>query len=189
MILWCLSHRRPAKAQASLRIRAVSPEPSLFTHMKCGSRRRVRQKIKHLAPTGWLGMRVWRMSLRRTKSTIISWHGSIFFSALPLSAWERSRLMTKPTKSYVRPAKTQITLGICPVWSESSQCDRWLAEDPMFLHADSEDSDQTGRMPRLIWVVAGRNGHFVGFVMRRLSFDYGTPWRFFHWFLHHQSRL
>ena len=45
-----LSHRRPAKAQASLRIRAVSPEPSLFAHMEYGSRRRVRSKIKHLAP-------------------------------------------------------------------------------------------------------------------------------------------
>ena len=34
MRLWYLSHRRPAKAQASLRIRAVSPDPSLFAHMK-----------------------------------------------------------------------------------------------------------------------------------------------------------
>ena len=42
-----LSHRRPAKAQASLCIRAVSPEPSLFTHMKCGSRWRVQPKIRH----------------------------------------------------------------------------------------------------------------------------------------------
>ena len=31
-----------------------------------------------------------------------------------------------------------------------------------------EDSDQTGRMPRLIWVFAGRKDHFVGLVMRRL---------------------
>ena len=50
MRLWYLSHRRPAKAQASLCIRAVSPEPSLRTHMKYGNRRRVRPKIKHLAP-------------------------------------------------------------------------------------------------------------------------------------------
>ena len=28
--------------------------------------------------------------------------------------------MTKPTKWFVRPAKTQISLGIRPVWSESS---------------------------------------------------------------------
>ena len=42
MRLWYLSHRRSAKAQASLRIRAVSPEPSLVAHIKCGSRQRVR---------------------------------------------------------------------------------------------------------------------------------------------------
>ena len=29
-----------------------------------------------------------------------------------------SHSMTKPTKWHVRPAKTQISLGICPVWSE-----------------------------------------------------------------------
>ena len=40
MRLWYSSHRRPAKARASLRIRAVSPEPSLFAHMKYGSRQR-----------------------------------------------------------------------------------------------------------------------------------------------------
>ena len=49
MRLWYLSHRRPAKAQASLRIHAVSPQPSLFAHMKYGSRRRIRPKIRHLA--------------------------------------------------------------------------------------------------------------------------------------------
>ena len=48
----------------------------------------------------------------------------------------------------------------------------------MFLHADSEDSDQTermprlmcqtGQMPRLMCVFAGRRSYFVGFVMRRL---------------------
>ena len=44
-----LPHRRPAKAQASLHIRAVSPEPSLFAHMKNGGRRMVWPKIRHLA--------------------------------------------------------------------------------------------------------------------------------------------
>ena len=55
----------------------------------------------------------------------------------------------------VRPAKTQISLGIRAVWSEHSLCAKWVAKIPSFLHADSEDSDQTGRMPRLIWVSAG----------------------------------
>ena len=62
----------------------------------------------------------------------------------------------KTNKVTVRPAKTQISLGIHPVWSESSLYAKWVAKDPSFLHGDSEDSDQTGRMPRLIWVFAGR---------------------------------
>ena len=66
----------------------------------------------------------------------------------------------------VRPAKTRIR---CPVWSESSLCAQWVAKDLMFLHGDSEDSDQTGRMPRLIWVFAGRTCHIVGFVVTRLT--------------------
>ena len=61
----------------------------------------------------------------------------------------------KTNKISVRPAKTQI-------WaSESSLCAQWVAKDPRFLHADSEDSNQTGRMPMLIWVFAGRTCHFV----------------------------
>ena len=62
----------------------------------------------------------------------------------------------KTNKMAVRPAKTQISLGIRPVWSESSLCAQWVAKDLSFLHADSKDSDQTGRMPRLIWVFDGR---------------------------------
>ena len=68
----------------------------------------------------------------------------------------------------MRPAKTRISLGILQVWSESSLCTQWVAKDPTFLHADSEDSDQAGRMPRLIWVFAGCTDHFVGFVELRL---------------------
>ena len=55
----------------------------------------------------------------------------------------------------VRPAKTLISLGICPVWSESS-LSTWRKLGSLATHwAHSEDSDQTGRMPRLIWVFAG----------------------------------
>ena len=72
----------------------------------------------------------------------------------------------------MRPAETQISLGIHPVWSESSLCTQWVAKELSFLHADSEDSDQTRGMPRLIWVFARRTGHFVGFVMRRLNCFY-----------------
>ena len=73
----------------------------------------------------------------------------------------------KNNKMSVRPAKTQISLGIRPVWSESSLCAQWAAKDPSFLHADSEDSDQTGRMHRLIRLCWAHT-HFVGFVVHRL---------------------
>ena len=82
---------------------------------------------------------------------------------------QMSCLMTKPTKRHVRPAKTQISLGTRPVWSEPSLCAQWVAKDPTFLHVDSEDSDQTEQMPRLIWVFAGHTCHFAGFVMSRLK--------------------
>ena len=72
----------------------------------------------------------------------------------PIYEFEPAR--DKTNKMTVRPAKTQISLGIRPAWSESSLCAQWVAKDPSFLHADSVDSDQTGRMPRLIWVCAGR---------------------------------
>ena len=56
------------------------------------------------------------------------------------------------------------------VWLESLLCVQWVAKDPRLLHAETKDSDQTGRMPRLIWVFAGRKGYFVGFVMRQLNY-------------------
>ena len=61
----------------------------------------------------------------------------------------------KTIKMSVRPAKTQISLGIRPVWSVSSLsawrklgflATRWV---------HSKDSDQTGWMPRLVWLCWG----------------------------------
>ena len=40
--------------------------------------------------------------------------------------------------------------------------------DHNFLLADSDDCDQTGRMPRLIWVFAERTGHFFRLVMLQI---------------------
>ena len=49
-----LSPMRAAKVQASLRIRAVSPEPSLLAHISSESRGTFRQKARSLAPlNGW----------------------------------------------------------------------------------------------------------------------------------------
>ena len=71
--------------------------------------------------------------------------------------------MTKPTKLLCAQRRLSLVTPLCA---------QWVAKDPGFLHADSEDSDITGQMPRLIRVFAGRTCHFVGFVMRRLKYIY-----------------
>ena len=62
----------------------------------------------------------------------------------------------KINKMSVRPAKTEISLGGDAQSDQSSLWVQWTAKDPRFLHADNDGSDQTGWMPRLIWVSAGR---------------------------------
>ena len=52
--IWYLSPMRAAKVQASLRIRAVSPEPSLLAHTSSESSGTFRQKARSLDPlNGW----------------------------------------------------------------------------------------------------------------------------------------
>ena len=52
--IWYLSPMRAAKVQASLRIRAVSPEPALLAHTSSELRGTFRQKARSLAPlNGW----------------------------------------------------------------------------------------------------------------------------------------
>ena len=63
--------------------------------------------------------------------------------------------------------------GMCAQWnqSKSSLYAQWVAKDPSFHHLDSEDSDQTRWMPRLIRVFARSTCHFVGFVTRQLNYE------------------
>ena len=70
-----------------------------------------------------------------------------------------SRLMTKPTKWHVGPAKTQISLGIRPVWSEF-WLSAWRKLGSLATLADAQ-ADLSLR-----WA----HSHFVGFVMRQLKF-------------------
>ena len=116
---------------------------------------------------------IFSVSIWHQTFCIVQFLIAVFFQYRSFSCWTEytSRLLTKPTKWHVRPAKTQISLGIRPVWSEPS-LSAWRQLGSLATHwAPSEDSDQTGRMPRLIWVFAGRTCHFVGFVTRRLVFE------------------
>ena len=57
--IWYLSPIRAAKVQVSLRIRAVSPEPSLLAHTSSESRGTFRQKARSLAP-----LNVWACAVK-----------------------------------------------------------------------------------------------------------------------------
>ena len=57
--IWYLSPMRAAKVQASLRIRAVSPEPSLLAHTSSESRGTVTQKARSVAP-----LNVWACAVK-----------------------------------------------------------------------------------------------------------------------------
>ena len=73
----------------------------------------------------------------------------------------------KTNKMSVHPPKIQISLGISPVWSEFTLCAQWVAKEPRFLHADSEDwSDWADAQADLSlrWM----HSHIVGFVMKWL---------------------
>ena len=75
----------------------------------------------------------------------------------------------------MRPAKTQISMGIRPVWSESL-LPTWRKLGSLTTQrAHSEDSDQTGRVPRLIWVFAGRTVILLVLSWGSSSWLNGTP--------------
>ena len=88
-------------------IRTVSSEPSLFAHMKYRSRRRVRPKNRTSSPTGWLRMRVWRMSLLGTKGTIISWDSSIVVVWALGNPWKNLRF-----GSFIRDDSSKVLEGL-----------------------------------------------------------------------------
>ena len=102
--------------------------------------------------------------------------------------------MTKPTKWHVQSVKTQISLGIHPVWSELTQISLGIypawSESSLsawrklrFLNTHwtlSEDVDQTVQMPRLIWVFAGWQVILLVLSRGGLSFLTGRSWQYRH---------
>ena len=70
----------------------------------------------------------------------------------------------------MRLAKTQISLGIRPVWSESSLSALWVAKDPLLLHVDSEDWSDRARA-QVDLSSLGAQVILLGFGMLRLKFN------------------
>ena len=92
-------------------------------------------------------------------SSHVLWHQRCTSTRLKLCQ-SLSRLTELPhdktNKMSVCPAKTHISLGIRPVWSEPL-LSAWRKLGSLPTHwVCSEDSDQSGRMPRLIWLFAMR---------------------------------
>ena len=97
------------------------------------------------------------------------WHGSYIEQE---EAWEKEPVIVPHWMAehvhlkdhYMSPRMTKPTKWRVPseYSGQYSLCTQWVAEDPGFLHTEREDSDQTGRMPRLIWVFAGHTRHFAG---------------------------
>ena len=90
------------------------------------------------------------------------WSGSSLFAYICLS--ENLGLLcydyvscdlTKPTKWLCARQRLRSAWASAK-FDQSSLYAQWVAKEPSFLHADSEDSDQTGWMPRLIWIFTGR---------------------------------
>ena len=75
-----------------------------------------------------------------------------------------SSYVRKRTFGNVCPAKIQIRLRIRAVWYESSLGAFRIADDAEIIPADNEDSNQTARMRRLIWVSVGRTCEKVCFL-------------------------
>ena len=144
---------RPAKTQISLATRPVWSASSLSAWRNIGSSATHRAHCEDSDQTGRTPRLIW----------VFAGCTDHFVEYVYVNL---SRLTTKPTKWPLCPAKTQISLGICPVWSESS-LSTWRSIGSSVIHwAHCKDSDQTGWMSRLIWVFAGPTDHFVGFVMR-----------------------
>ena len=64
--------------------------------------------------------------------------------------------MRKRTFSHVQPTKTQISMHVRAVLSESSLSAWRNGVSLAIQNAPREDSDQTGQMRKLIWIFAGR---------------------------------
>ena len=124
-------------------------EPSLGAH----TRRYVFWRCGVYSFTGW--------SWDRLLAYVLNTHSHEARRQAMIKKYER--FLHRWTPGYIwaqlqsrqRPAKIQISLHICAVWSESSLGAFLIDKDTKCLHADNEDSDQTTWMRWLIWVLVG----------------------------------
>ena len=89
-----------------------------------------------------------------------------------------SQCMTKPAIWLVQPAKTQISLRIRAVWSESSLIACAFYSLQAIQRGTKENPCRTGWKYRLTF--AGHTGLIVGFVVHRLKYKYSMAFYYVH---------
>ena len=77
------------------------------------------------------------------------------------TTWQNQQNECAPSKDSDQPEHPSSLIRVFAVHSMEAKGPVFTvhsmeAKGPSFLHADSEDSDQTWQMPRLIWVLDGR---------------------------------
>ena len=107
----------------------------------------------------WVNCKV----ISRTKYMYI---GAVFY----MSRYARKRTFGHAPPPPPPPATIQIRLRIRAVWSESSLAEFWITKNAQFLHANNEESDQTWRVRKLIWVFVGRTYPKICFLKSRLIY-------------------
>ena len=156
--IWYLSPMRAAKVQASLRIRAVSPEPSLLANTSSESRGTFRQKARSLAPlNGWGcavkichdgmlgdtnsldGAHICPVLIDIIMTAAIIWAPSSKFVSSSIPSWQ---ILT----AHAQPFRAARDLAFC----------LRVPLDSLLLWASSGGSGETVRMRMLAWTFAAR---------------------------------
>ena len=162
--IWHLSPMRAAKVQASLCIRAVSPEPLLLAHTSSESRGAFRQKARSLAPlNGWAcadkichdGMLEDPNSLDAPHMITIINIATAAFNYLFIYCGASSEFGSSSIPSWqiltahALPFRGARDLAFCLK----------VPLDSLLVWASSGGSGETARMRRLAWTFAARIGH------------------------------
>ena len=172
--IWYLSPMRVAKVQASLRIRAVSPKPSLLAHTSSESRGTFRQRVRFLALlNGWAcAVKICHdRMLEDTNSLdaaqVITWTVSIK-QLQPEPSEHFATSLTTPSLMWA-PSSELVSSSI-PSWqilTVQAQLFRGARDlgfclkvplDSLLIWASSGGSGETARMRRLAWTFAAHIG-------------------------------
>ena len=177
---------RAAKVQASLRIRAVSPEPSLLAYTSSESRGTFRQKARSLAPlNGWAcAVEICHGGMFEDTNSLDAAHLRFWqfnnhpstIQQIGFNAWSRqghcrshTNYMKLDEVSYKEPHRWPdewLRLRVWRVTNRTTLSDIFSWHGSLKPHHDktnkmscapSEDSDQPGHLPSLIRVFAVRS--------------------------------